>query len=69
MRGRRPTWWRSTLPDDQRHALLLAYFEGLSHSEISARTETPLGTIKTRIRAGLGRLRQVLQAQEGGLAG
>lgn len=58
-----------TLPGDQRDALVLAYFEGLSHSEISERTGTPLGTIKTRIRAGLARLRQAMDGEKGGLAG
>jgi len=46
------------MPSAQRQALEMAYFEGLSHSEISAKTGEPLGTIKTRIRAGLVALRK-----------
>ena len=47
-----------SMPSPQRQALEMAYFEGLSHSEISAKTGEPLGTIKTRIRAGLLALRK-----------
>ncbi len=50
------------MPAPQRSALEMAYFEGYSHSEISQKTGEPLGTIKTRIRAGLILLRRAVEA-------
>ncbi len=49
------------LPKDQQHALALAYFQGLSHQEIARLTGEPLGTIKTRIRLAMQKLRQTLE--------
>lgn len=49
------------MPAAQRTALEMAYFEGLTHTEISQKTGEPLGTIKTRIRTGLLALRKAFQ--------
>ena len=49
------------LPEPQRRVLELAYFEGLSCTEIAARIDIPVGTVKSRIAAGLDRLRSHLK--------
>ena len=51
----------ANLPESQRRVLELAYFEDLSQTEIAARLEEPLGTIKTRMRSGLKLLRDMLK--------
>jgi RNA polymerase sigma-70 factor (ECF subfamily) len=50
----------SNLPAEQRTSMEMAFFEGMSHSEIAEKTGDPLGTIKTRIRLALIQLRKAL---------
>jgi RNA polymerase sigma-70 factor, ECF subfamily len=49
------------LPQAQQQAIELAYYEGLSHQEIAERLNQPLGTVKTRIKLGMSKLRDGLQ--------
>jgi RNA polymerase sigma-70 factor, ECF subfamily len=53
------------LPEEQRQVLLLAYLDGMSQSEIAAAKNQPLGTVKTRTRAGLKRLSELLRSRLG----
>jgi RNA polymerase sigma-70 factor (ECF subfamily) len=54
----------TSLPRDQRQAVSLAYFEGYSHSEIAAALGEPLGTVKTRIRMAMQKLRSLLRDED-----
>lgn len=53
------------LQPEQRQLIELSFFEGLTHSQLAERLNQPLGTVKTRIRLGLNRLRQTLSGTEG----
>lgn len=55
----------ATLSSDQREALELAYFAGLSHSEIAETLQQPLGTVKTRLLTAARRLREALATHGG----
>lgn len=64
-RDRRIRIVMAELPDDQKRLILLAFFEGLSHSEIAERESLPLGTVKSRIRLAFARLRKGIEADSG----
>jgi RNA polymerase sigma-70 factor (ECF subfamily) len=51
----------SALPEDQRQVVVLAYIEGLSHSEIAARLGLPVGTVKSRMRIAYQKVRAALE--------
>ena len=52
----------ATLPPAQRLSIVLAYHEGMTHEEIAAATDTPLGTVKSQVSRGAAQLRNVLAA-------
>jgi RNA polymerase sigma-70 factor (ECF subfamily) len=58
----------SNLPPEQKQVIELAYFSGLSHSEIAAQLAAPIGTVKGRIRLGLDRLRVALGVPQDALS-
>ncbi|HEY4187351.1 MAG TPA: sigma-70 family RNA polymerase sigma factor [Polyangia bacterium] len=65
--GARVRQMAMALPDELTAVLDLAYFEGLSSSEIAARLQTPIGTVKSRMARALALLREAMRPGEGGL--
>jgi len=61
LEGERVRGALATLPEEQRAPIELGFFGGITHEEIARRTQTPLGTVKTRIRSGLRKLRAALE--------
>ncbi len=55
-----------SLPPEQRTVLELGYYQGMSSSEIARHTDIPIGTVKSRVAAGLSKLRSVLGDGPGG---
>jgi RNA polymerase sigma-70 factor (ECF subfamily) len=53
----------SQLPEEQKRPLMLAYFDGLTQSEIAMQLGAPLGTVKTRMRSGMMKLRELLSTK------
>lgn len=49
------------VPEEQRQTIMLAYFEGLTHVEIAQKMDVPLGTVKSRLRIGLDKMREFLR--------
>lgn len=62
-RQQRIRWAVAQLPAEQKLALGMSFFQGLSHPEIAAALDEPLGTIKTRIRLGMQKLRILLEEE------
>jgi RNA polymerase sigma-70 factor (ECF subfamily) len=58
-----------TLPGEQRRAIEMAFFDGLTHREIAERDGLPLGTVKGRLRLGLKRLSDLLAEPAPGVTG
>lgn len=65
-RSRRTREAMETLTEEQREVVELAFFDGLSHTQIAEALSLPLGTVKTRIRQGLIRMRDALRTSYGG---
>ena len=55
----------ASIPEEQRQVIVMAYYEGFSQSEIAERLDQPLGTVKTRTRLGMQKLRQALNYLHG----